>query len=56
MKIETQIEKISSFRHLELLANQIVEGFISGCIRVRFTDFRLNLNIKCIMLGKHQAY
>jgi uncharacterized protein (DUF58 family) len=28
--IETQIEKISSFRHLELLANQIVEGFISG--------------------------
>jgi hypothetical protein len=30
MKIETQIEKISSFRHLELLANQIVEGFISG--------------------------
>jgi predicted NUDIX family NTP pyrophosphohydrolase len=23
-------KKISSFRHLELLANQIVEGFISG--------------------------
>jgi hypothetical protein len=53
MKIETQIEKISSFRHLELLANQIVEGFISGMHRVRFTDFRLNLqNIKCIMLVK----
>ena len=30
MKIESQIEKISSFQHLELLANQVVEGFISG--------------------------
>jgi hypothetical protein len=29
MKIEKK-KKISSFRHLELLANQIVEGFISG--------------------------
>jgi hypothetical protein len=29
MKIESQIEKISSFQHLELLANQVVEGFIS---------------------------
>jgi hypothetical protein len=25
MKIESQIEKISSFQHLELLANQVVE-------------------------------
>ncbi|MEY2868083.1 MAG: hypothetical protein RIR01_501, partial [Bacteroidota bacterium] len=30
MKIESQIGKISSFQHLELLANQVVEGFISG--------------------------
>jgi hypothetical protein len=39
MKIETQIEKISSFRHLELLANQIVEGFISGMHKSPFHGF-----------------
>jgi len=29
MKIENQIQKISSFKHLELFAKQVVEGFIS---------------------------
>jgi hypothetical protein len=37
MKIESQVEKISSFQHLELLANQVVEGF--GMHKVRFMDF-----------------
>jgi hypothetical protein len=31
--------KISSFRHLELLANQIVEGFISGMHKSPFHGF-----------------
>jgi len=39
MKIESQIEKISSFQHLELLANQIVEGFISGMHKSPFHGF-----------------
>lgn len=39
MKIETQIEKISSFQHLELLANQVVEGFISGMHKSPFHGF-----------------
>ena len=39
MKIEDQIEKISSFQHLELLANQIVEGFISGMHKSPFHGF-----------------
>lgn len=39
MKIEYQIEKISSFQHLELLANQIVEGFISGMHKSPFHGF-----------------
>lgn len=39
MKIEDQIEKISSFKHLELLANQIVEGFISGMHKSPFHGF-----------------
>jgi uncharacterized protein (DUF58 family) len=39
MKIEFQIEKISSFQHLELLANQIVEGFISGMHKSPFHGF-----------------
>ncbi len=39
MKIEQQIEKISSFKHLELLANQIVEGFISGMHKSPFHGF-----------------
>lgn len=39
MKIESQIEKISSFRHLELLANQVVEGFISGMHKSPFHGF-----------------
>ena len=37
--IESQIEKISSFQHLELLANQIVEGFISGMHKSPFHGF-----------------
>jgi len=39
MKIESQIKKISSFQHLELLANQIVEGFISGMHKSPFHGF-----------------
>lgn len=39
MKIENQIENISSFKHLELLANQIVEGFISGMHKSPFHGF-----------------
>lgn len=39
MKIETQLEKISSFQHLELLAAQVVEGFISGMHKSPFHGF-----------------
>ncbi len=39
MKIEEHIEKISSFQHLELLANQVVEGFISGMHKSPFHGF-----------------
>jgi uncharacterized protein (DUF58 family) len=39
MKIESQIEKVSSFKHLELIANQIVEGFISGMHKSPFHGF-----------------
>ncbi len=39
MKIESQIQKISSFNNLELLANQIVEGFISGMHKSPFHGF-----------------
>ncbi|TRX21416.1 DUF58 domain-containing protein [Flavobacterium franklandianum] len=39
MKIESQIAKISSFQHLEMLANQIVEGFISGMHKSPFHGF-----------------
>ncbi|GIZ09059.1 DUF58 domain-containing protein [Flavobacterium sp. UMI-01] len=39
MKIETQLEKIARFQHLELLANQIVEGFISGMHQSPFHGF-----------------
>ena len=39
MKIKSQIEKISSFQHLELLVNQIVEGFISGMHKSPFHGF-----------------
>ncbi len=39
MKIESQIDKISSFQHLELLANQVVEGFISGMHKSPFHGF-----------------
>lgn len=39
MKIDSQIAKISSFQHLELLANQIVEGFISGMHKSPFHGF-----------------
>ena len=39
MKIESKIEKIASFQHLELLANQIVEGFISGMHKSPFHGF-----------------
>jgi uncharacterized protein (DUF58 family) len=39
MKLESQLEKISSFEHLELVANQIVEGFISGMHKSPFHGF-----------------
>lgn len=39
MKIESQIKKIASFQHLELLANQVVEGFISGMHKSPFHGF-----------------
>lgn len=39
MKIESQLEKISSFQHLELLASQVVEGFISGMHKSPFHGF-----------------
>lgn len=39
MKLENQVEKISSFKHLELLANQVVEGFVSGMHKSPFHGF-----------------
>lgn len=39
MKIESQLEKVSSFSNLELLANQVVEGFISGMHKSPFHGF-----------------
>ena len=39
MKIESQIKTISSFNNLEILANQIVEGFISGMHKSPFHGF-----------------
>ncbi len=39
MKIESQKELISGFKHLELLANQVVEGFISGMHKSPFHGF-----------------
>ena len=37
--MESQIDKISKFQHLELLANQVVEGFISGMHKSPFHGF-----------------
>ena len=39
MKIEEQKEIISGFKHLELLASQVVEGFISGMHKSPFHGF-----------------
>ena len=39
MKMESQIQKIASFKNLELLANQVVEGFISGMHKSPFHGF-----------------
>ena len=39
MKIEAQRDRIASFRHLELLAHQVVEGFISGMHKSPFHGF-----------------
>lgn len=39
MKIEEQKELISGFEHLELMANQVVEGFISGMHKSPFHGF-----------------
>ncbi len=49
MNIEENKEIISGFKHLELLANQVEEGFISGMHK----DFLQNLlSIKYIILEK----
>ncbi|MFA7444692.1 MAG: DUF58 domain-containing protein [Flavobacteriaceae bacterium] len=39
MKIEQHFDKIASFQNLELLANQVVEGFISGMHKSPFHGF-----------------
>ncbi|RAR50344.1 DUF58 domain-containing protein [Flavobacterium lacus] len=39
MNIESQKQIISGFKHLELLANQVVEGFISGMHKSPFHGF-----------------
>lgn len=39
MKLDNHIAQISSFKHLELLAGQIVEGFISGMHKSPFHGF-----------------
>lgn len=39
MEIASQLERISGFKHLELLAGQIVEGFISGMHKSPFHGF-----------------
>jgi uncharacterized protein (DUF58 family) len=39
MNLENQLEKVSKFHHLELLANQVVEGFISGMHKSPFHGF-----------------
>ena len=39
MNIESHQETIASFQHLELLANQVVEGFISGMHKSPFHGF-----------------
>jgi uncharacterized protein (DUF58 family) len=39
MNLESQLEKISQFKNLELLDNQIVEGFISGMHKSPFHGF-----------------
>ncbi|AWG20481.1 DUF58 domain-containing protein [Flavobacterium faecale] len=39
MKVESQLDKVARFQHLELLANQIVEGFISGMHKSPFHGF-----------------
>lgn len=39
IKLESQSQKIAGFQHLELLANQIVEGFISGMHKSPFHGF-----------------
>lgn len=39
MKIDEQKEFISGFKHLELIANQVVEGFISGMHKSPFHGF-----------------
>lgn len=39
MKIATQIDQLNQFRHLELLAHQVVEGFLSGMHKSPFHGF-----------------
>lgn len=49
MKIDSQLEKISAFKNLELLANQIVEGFISGMHKSPFHGFSVEF-------AEHKVY
>ncbi|WPR72540.1 DUF58 domain-containing protein [Flavobacterium sp. NG2] len=57
MKIETQLEKIASFQHLDLLANQIVEGFISGMHKSPFHGFSAEFaEHKLYNLGESTRY
>lgn len=39
MNLETQLQNTNNFKHLELLANQVVEGFISGMHKSPFHGF-----------------
>lgn len=39
MNLETQLQHTNNFKHLELLANQVVEGFISGMHKSPFHGF-----------------
>jgi hypothetical protein len=57
MKIESQIEKISSFQHLELLANQVVEVLFRVCIKVRSWLFGRVCRAQSLQCRrKYQAY
>ena len=43
MKLQSELHKAPLFQNLELLANQVVEGFISGIHKSPFHGFQQNL-------------